>query len=478
MEYPYVKCLHPHKIMNKYTNEVLVVPCGHCQACSLQKSAISTLKCKLESAVHRYTYFVTLTYSNEYIPLATIMDNGVKGKLLVDVTKDHGNILAEVDSDSDFIHDLRMKVNTNGLFPFLYKRDLQLFIKRLRKKFPNEKIRYYAVGEYGPVHFRPHYHLILWFDSEEISKNIRQAIYTSWPFGRVDSQISRKKCASYVAGYLNSSCNLPKIYQAPQTQPFSNHSWFLGAKLLQEPKETIYAKEPTEFDKRSVPLDGTLAEFSVWRSFKTYYFPRCRAYSLLDSQQRAYSYRLYEIARDWTGEISPFKQAKYIVDYVYNTHDAFLNYMVAPSVRYDKLLRYFIRYAQINPYNNNADEKNRVLRSIYVDLRVSYHFLTFVCDNQTEEERQNKQKLIENYWSKIEYNNLVSCLEMQEKLEELYGHDSDDINYDMLYYNKIDLNKLQNDVMYKRFRSTTFARYDDSVKHKKLNDLNLLFNNR
>ena len=43
----------------------------------------------------------------------------------------------------------------------LRKRDYQLFMKRLRKAFPNDKIRFYAAGEYGPKTLRPHYHAIL-----------------------------------------------------------------------------------------------------------------------------------------------------------------------------------------------------------------------------------------------------------------------------------------------------------------------------
>lgn len=39
------------------------------------------------------------------------------------------------------------------------KRDVQLFLKKLRKKTP--KIRYYLVAEYGTRTYRPHYHVIL-----------------------------------------------------------------------------------------------------------------------------------------------------------------------------------------------------------------------------------------------------------------------------------------------------------------------------
>lgn len=42
----------------------------------------------------------------------------------------------------------------------LVKRDLQLFMKRLRK-IKGSGVRFYACGEYGPTTLRPHYHAVL-----------------------------------------------------------------------------------------------------------------------------------------------------------------------------------------------------------------------------------------------------------------------------------------------------------------------------
>ena len=43
----------------------------------------------------------------------------------------------------------------------LNKRDLQLFLKRLRRRIEPTKIRYYACGEYGSKGLRPHFHIII-----------------------------------------------------------------------------------------------------------------------------------------------------------------------------------------------------------------------------------------------------------------------------------------------------------------------------
>ena len=67
-EYPFVKCFNPQKIVNKYTGEELVVPCGHCPACSMTKSARLAFQCECERVSNKYCLLVTLTYANSFIP--------------------------------------------------------------------------------------------------------------------------------------------------------------------------------------------------------------------------------------------------------------------------------------------------------------------------------------------------------------------------------------------------------------------------
>nr|CAI9751296.1 replication initiation protein [Microvirus sp.] len=76
---------------------------------------------------HKSSYFVTLTYADEYVPIHYYSD------------PETGLALPSMS---------------------LQKRDYQLFMKRLRKKF-GDGIRFYASGEYGSESFRPHYHAII-----------------------------------------------------------------------------------------------------------------------------------------------------------------------------------------------------------------------------------------------------------------------------------------------------------------------------
>lgn len=105
-----------------------VIPCGKCIGCRLEYSRQWANRCMLELQYHKSAYFVTLTYNDYGVPISYYPDP-----------------------------------ETGEAFPSLTlrKRDLQLFMKRLRKRFSDQHIRFFACGEYGPQTNRPHYHLIL-----------------------------------------------------------------------------------------------------------------------------------------------------------------------------------------------------------------------------------------------------------------------------------------------------------------------------
>ena len=100
-----------------YTDMPIQLPCGKCTGCRLEHSRKWAIRCMHEAQMHQNNSFVTLTYCPEKLP-------------------------------------------TIDKHPTLEKRHLQLFIKRLRKKY-GKGIKYYACGEYGSGYGRPHYHLCI-----------------------------------------------------------------------------------------------------------------------------------------------------------------------------------------------------------------------------------------------------------------------------------------------------------------------------
>jgi len=95
----------------------------------------------------------------------------------------------------------------------LEPRDLQLFWKRLRKRLNGRKVSYYAVGEYGEVTQRPHYHAILFGlgvdECEFLHVDARSSfmyhplVSKSWDKGLIHTGTVTFDSIVYVAGYIN-----------------------------------------------------------------------------------------------------------------------------------------------------------------------------------------------------------------------------------------------------------------------------------
>lgn len=139
----------------KVNREFIQIPCGHCMSCRLEYSRQWANRCMLELLYYKSAFFVTLTYNENHVP--------------VDYTIDPET------GEAKPVMTLR-------------KRDLQLFMKRLRKRF-GDNIRFLGCGEYGSTTFRPHYHLVLFGLDLEDLKTDRQirgcTYYTSDSLERV-----------------------------------------------------------------------------------------------------------------------------------------------------------------------------------------------------------------------------------------------------------------------------------------------------
>lgn len=155
---------NPMRSLNS-TNPISI-PCGRCTGCKLERSRQWAVRCMHEASLHQENCFITLTYSNDHLP--------------VDYS--------------------------------VHPRDLQLFFKRLRKQLFPTKIRFFACGEYGETNLRPHYHALIFGHSPQdktlyettprgdrlyLSKSLQK----SWPFGLVMVGALTFESAAYTARY-------------------------------------------------------------------------------------------------------------------------------------------------------------------------------------------------------------------------------------------------------------------------------------
>lgn len=150
------------------------IPCGQCIGCRLDRAHQWAIRCTHESKLHEEKCFVTLTYADSSLP-------------------------------------------PGGT---LFRKDVQDFLKRLRKKIAPKKIRTFYCGEYGETgSLRPHYHLCIfgyWFERNQwkrLGGAPECATFTSeileelWPEGHHTVQDFTMATAAYTARYVIKKVN-------------------------------------------------------------------------------------------------------------------------------------------------------------------------------------------------------------------------------------------------------------------------------
>lgn len=113
--------------------------------------------------------------------------------------------------------------------PCLNKRDLQLFIKRLRCSY---RLRYFACGELGEYTKRPHYHAII-FGQDFLggAYQINDELYSNpivdkiWGHGFVSiGRVSMESCM-YVSGYVHKKIGDPNTFNVMSRRPGIGRGW-------------------------------------------------------------------------------------------------------------------------------------------------------------------------------------------------------------------------------------------------------------
>lgn len=184
-----MKCHRPIWI-NEISDSVGVeVPCGRCYACIQNRRSIWTARIMMECRVAESAYFVTLTYSDSYVPM--ILQYGIQ-RVMTLKKKDL----------QDYFKRLRAYILKNKR----YDKDWLKKSEKTGKWSP--KVRYFACGEYGPNTDRPHYHIILfnwpvdWVKINPLSgKGFSREMEEIWQLGNIEiTEVSGKR-AHYVTKY-------------------------------------------------------------------------------------------------------------------------------------------------------------------------------------------------------------------------------------------------------------------------------------
>ncbi|AKI26932.1 replication protein VP4 [Microviridae Fen7786_21] len=148
-----------------------------------------------------------------------------------------------------------VRITPNG-YMTLVKRDVQLFIKRIRKAIHSDwlkknrllrkqkrqllplplPVKYYCCGEYGSTYWRPHYHIVLlnvpestlsrsWYDAE--TGALMGDVY-------IDPRPLSESCIAYTVFYCNKGSRVPAHRNDDRAKEFSLMSKGMGLSYLTE----------------------------------------------------------------------------------------------------------------------------------------------------------------------------------------------------------------------------------------------------
>lgn len=543
-------CQYRSFITNRYTGARIAVDCGQCDYCIHKRAQKASMRVKTAGSSFKYSYFVTLTYDNEHIPLfnCKVLHSeyedvvGISGDIhfgderhkyipvseyqcddstslrhiffeqvqgtvpfdreIKEYVPVQDNWFLSVDAIRSFIgktqavdktdYPASTQYGRDNLIPFLNYVDVQNYIKRLRKHLSlklgsYETLHFYAVGEYGPVHFRPHYHLLLFTNSEKVAEALRYCHGKSWKLGRSDFQRSAGGAASYVASYVNSLSAAPLLYRSCRSfRPKSRASVGFFEKGYdfvedEDPYAQIEQKIDSAVNGRIYNFNGFSVRSTPPLSYIRTLLPRFSSARNDDSTAIA---RILLSVHRTPQRIAKFGFVDYNQDSVLSLVRAYYKYLKVNSILTDddKIILHASRcLTRFCNSSSDVDIESYINKLYRLFLYVSkffcnWHLPHFGSDISTYSGRINFiiKKGIE-YEKKKDYENLRDAFNLRSLNPSIsdcmFALPQNGQESDVLQTVSSETVQLLEQL---RYRSATYCR--DMIKHKKLNDANNIFN--
>ena len=543
-------CQHRSFITNRYTGARIAVDCGQCDYCIHKRAKKASMRVRTAGSAFKYSYFVTLTYDNanlplmyckvlhseyedvvgisgdihfgdeyhNYVPVSDYQcnDNSALRHIFFDQVQGtvpfdrelkeyvpvKDNWFLSMDAIRSFIHKSQALNKTDypvseqygrdNLIPFLNYVDVQNYIKRLRKHLfkklgSYETLHFYAVGEYGPVHFRPHFHLLLFSNSSEVAKVLRECHDKSWKLGRSDFQHSAGGAASYVASYVNSLSSAPLLYRSCRSfRPKSRASigfFEKGCDFVED--DDPYAQIETKIDSvvngRCYNFGGVCVRSTPPMSYIRTLLPRFSSARNDDSTAIA---RVLFAVHSTPKRIAKFGFIDYKQDSILDLVRVYYQYLKLNPVLTDndkvilhnaRCLTRFVNLSSDVDVQAFISKLYRLFLYVYKFFR-NWHLpdfgsnidsyygrVLFILEKGIEyETKKNYESLRDAYSLRSQYPDISDCMfalpQNGQEIDVLQAVSSETVQL---------LEQL-------RYRSSTFCR--DMIKHKKLNDANNIFN--
>lgn len=543
-------CQHRSFITNRYTGARIAVDCGQCDYCIHKRAKKASMRVKAAGSAFKYSFFVTLTYDNAHIPLmnCSVLHSdyedviGISGDIhfgdehhqyipvseyqcndssmlrhiffeqvqgtvpfdreIKEYVPVRDNWFLSMDAIRSFItktqavdktdYPASSQYGRDNLIPFLNYVDVQNYIKRLRKHLfqklgSYETLHFYAVGEYGPVHFRPHYHLLLFTNSNEVAEVLRYCHDKSWKLGRSDFQRSAGGASSYVASYVNSLSAAPLLYRSCRAfRPRSRASigfFEKGSDYVED--EDAYAQIEQKIDSvvngRVYNFNGVSVRSTPPMSYIRTLLPR---FSSACNDDSTAIIRILLAVHRTPQRIARFGFIDFKQDSILGLVRAYYKYLKVNSILTDddkiilhasRCLTRFVNCSSDVDIESYINKLYRLFLYVYKFFR-NWHLplfgsdisaysgrISFIIKTGIEyETKKNYESLRDAYNLRSQYPEISDCM---------FALPQNGCETDVLQAVSSETVQLLEQL---RYRSATFCR--DMIKHKKLNDANNIFN--
>lgn len=255
-------CKHRHYIYNPYSRKKVLVNCGKCSECQQEKATQRANRIRNHCPHGMLAFFVTLTYSNDYVPYIRLSDlrsydisstyeipvyrnnecrvvyskrNGCRFKRDEGVREIHRCFIPDkFRYDSSLFGLTPLRGMSSDCIGVCLNSDIQKFFKRLsinlKRKYNYDKpLNYWYCSEYGSFFHRPHFHALIFFPYDWEDR-FRNAIFESWSYSIQSVKEAGLEIAKNVASYLSSYCaKHARSNEFEQNSPYKQkHACSLG----------------------------------------------------------------------------------------------------------------------------------------------------------------------------------------------------------------------------------------------------------
>lgn len=168
----------PSKAVDALPKQRQGVRCNKCDECLAENQREWIYRLESEKRTTDHSFFATLTYSPEYVPL--------------------------IDCETKEIKHYKDWIKQKSFTPCEFavcKKDVQDYWKRVREYLPDVELKHYSCLEYGDKFGRPHVHYVVFYNDCDPTL-FEQTCKEKWPFGNVQFDPICEANIRYVTKYL------------------------------------------------------------------------------------------------------------------------------------------------------------------------------------------------------------------------------------------------------------------------------------